>query len=1123
MPWDEQIESRLDELRRRLLWLSITGGVWRSMAGVAALALAASLLELVFHFEPGVRFPLLMGALLLSLLIISALVMLPIIRHLLRPKPREKLALLWGYSISGMNDRLLNALQVYERRNQERTSSELAELALKTVATEIQGSSYEGALDHDPVRKARRQLLWACGIWMVALVVFQGSLGSAAGRMLQPRRDFRPPPPFSLKLMDLPRMVIRGEPLDISILGTGSAPDGINVTVLENEADPKEFYVEFDSTSLAKFTFSNPQNDLKICASWGNVCSDTARVTVKTRPFLKELQVRWYPPAYSKLPPGASSGKRGDVSALKGSRVRISIDADRKLQDARLVIFDDHNPEEPRPQEMAVEQSEATAEFTLMKSGHYNVIIEDLDGIKNAQPVDYSLWPIQDEWPTITIIYPPPEAELNESLCIPIKGGARDDFAISKLALGSRLVKQGQEDSTAKKDFTWEQIPFEDIGDGTVLADYLWDLNDLNLLPGDVIDYKLAAWDNDQISGPKRAESPAQRLRFPTMEEIFSRVEQSYGDQVEDVTETLNQSKALKEELEALHEELKRNPDLSWEEKKNVEDMLKRQQEMARQAEEMSKAMDKMIRKMQDNQMFSPETMEKYSELQKMLAQVMTPELMKAMQQLQEALKRQDPEALRRAVEEFSLNQEEFLDKMEKTINILKQLQMEMKLDELAKRAEALLEKQKEINEALNDSSMMESLQEERQAEKDLQKEMESFENEFQKAQEMLKESPFNPEEAMSKAEQLLDENQFPKSMNAMSQELQQGEMNSAKRKGGSIQNGLAQLSDAMKKAKEQMINASKSKLADELKKISYDLLQLSYSQEDLSNTSGDLDKASPRFRSLAQEQQTLKNHLEKTADDLFKLSQQSYFITPQIGAAINRAFQGMDQALSGYTARAPRSVAGQQQVAMGGLNSAIMELDQSLDQLSSSSSSTGFSEMMEQLSQMAGQQGQINQGTMSLLPGGTNPGQFSLEQQAAMGRLAAEQEALRQQMEQWSQANQEVSKMMGRLGELGKEMKEVVDDLKNRQVDERTLQRQERILRRLLDAQKSVREREYRRERLSKTAEGIYAKESPDEVKLSMAPDEAKENLLRALKEGYTRDYQQLIRNYFEALAREN
>jgi hypothetical protein len=177
---------------------------------------------------------------------------------------------------------------------------------------------------------------------------------------------------------------------------------------------------------------------------------------------------------------------------------------------------------------------------------------------------------------------------------------------------------------------------------------------------------------------------------------------------------------------------------------------------------------------------------------------------------------------------------------------------------------------------------------------------------------------------------------------------------------------------------------------------------------------------------------------------------------------------------------------------------------------------------MMEQLAQMAGQQGQVNQGTMALMPGGTNPGSLSPQQQAAMSRLAAEQGALQQQMEEWNQANQQTSQMMGRLGELSREMQEVVKDLKNRQVDERTLKRQEQILTRLLDAQRSVREREYKKERISRTGRGDLFKPSPTQADENLQPDVLREQMLKALKEGYTREYQELIRDYFEALARE-
>jgi hypothetical protein len=1124
MSWDVEIGSRLNELRRKVLQVRIATGIWRMLAWSALAVLIVALAELLFRFDPSIRVPLLLALLLCLVVFVALWVIFPIIANLVKPRTAEDLALAWGYSVQGVNDRLLNALQVFENRRKDRTSPELAEMALATIAHELKDASFEGVLDYRPVTRARTRTVVMGALWVLALIALQNSLPGAFNRLSHPQVDFSPPPPFTLALADVPSLVVRGEPFDVEIEGEGRLPQGVWVAISETGLESREEFAEFDSNGRVAYTLTNPQGDLTLFAHWEKVSSDTASVEVKTRPFIKDLQVRWYPPKYSRLPSGSMAGKRGDVSALKGSRVVIDIEADRSLKSAKFHLHSDADPQNPDRSSMELDVNRASHEFNLLQSGFYNIILEDHDGLISAEPVDYSLWPIPDERPTISIIYPPAEAELNESLLIPLKAGARDDFRISRTRLAYRIVPGGvPDDSDQEGKFEWIKLPFEDLGEGTALVDYLWDLNDLNLLPGDMIQYKLDALDNDRISGPKRAETPLQQLRFPTLEEIFTRMEQGHDDQIDHFQEALERSKLLKEDLEALSEELKRNPDLSWEEKQNVKEMLERQDELANQTQEMAEQLEKMVQKMEENQLFTPETMAKYQELQNLLNEVMTPELMQAMQKLQEALKQQNPENLRRAVEEFSLNQEDFLEKIEKTLNILKQLEMEMRLDELAKRAEELLEKQQEINEALDDSTKKQTGAKEAAEEEQLKREMEAFEREFEEAQELLSESPHNPEETMSQAQELMDENKFPQNMGQMAEDLKQSNRSSAEQRGSQIESGLAQLSEMMRQAKDQLIEGSKNEMAQALQKISHDLLTLSYNQENLLETSSDLDRASPRFRALAQEQQRLRDHLESTAEELFELSQESFFITPKMGGAVQQAFNGMDQAISGYTARAPRSVSRQQEGAMGGLNTAIMEIGQALDQLSRSSSSTGYSEMMEQLAQMAGQQGEINQGTMSLFPGGTNPGQLSLQQQAALSRMAARQQALAQQMESLSQNNQQISEMMGRMGELSKEMQEVADELKNRQIDERTLERQERILRRLLDAQRSVREREYRKERLSRTAEDSWLTVSPDELNLSFSVDEAKEMLLRALKEGYTRDYQQLIRDYFEALAREN
>ena len=1126
---DTYIKQRLAQLRRKMLQLELLTNLWRVVGTLAAAAILLCIIEALFHFPVSGRMILFWILCAAAVFAAGVWLALPYLRYIAKPIADEELALRWGRTLNGVNDRLLNAIQVFENRRKDRTSPELAEQALNIIGEELRETSYDSVLDRRPMLRHRRTTYWMAGVWAISWFLTQGALSSALFRILQPNADFRPKPPFELTFEHLPGIGIRGEPLTLTIRGTvhegihPPLPKKISLYIAETGTDPVNPSVDLDSTGRAHYTVANPQSDLKLCAYTHWTHSDTVVIPVKTRPFIKNLEVRWFPPVYSGLPSGSALDKRGDVAALFGSRVSIFIEADRNLDAADLAIFPDVHPETPSTISIPVQKNRAAIEFVLRESGHYNILLRDRDGITNAAPVDYGLWPIPDEIPTVDILYPPTDAELNESMMIPIKGQARDDFSVVRMRLGYRILKAGSCDSTREADpFIWNKIPFDALGGGSFLAEYLWDLTALNLIPGDVILYRLEAMDNDAVSGPKLAYSAVLRLLFPTLEEIFARMEEGQDDQMTDARETLDQSKALKKELDALHEELKRNPDLSWEERKKVAEMVKRQEEMAKRIEQMSEQAEQLIHQMEENNLLSAETLQKYQELQKLISEVMTPELLQAMQKLQEALQKQDPEELRRAVEQFSLNQEQFLQQMEKTLTILKQLQMEMKLDELTKRAEKLLEKQQDVNRSLNDLNREEALPKQAGTEAELQREMQAFEREFQKTRELLKESPYSPEESLQEAQQLLDENQFPQEMGQMSQELRSGQTKSAQKKGSKIQSGLAQLTQKMKQAKQQMMDASKKDLTDALKKVAHDLLELSFQEENLLKSSAGMDKASPRFRSQAEAQQLLKNQLERTAEELFKLSQKSFFITPQIGFALKQAFQGMDQALSGYTARNPQSVTRQQQSAMGGLNRAVMEIGQSLEQLSQSSSSTGFSEMMEQLAKMAGEQGQINQGTMALIPGGTNPGGLSPEQQAAMSRLAAQQEALRRQLEQWNQTSRQSQQLLGRLGELGQEMQEIVNDLKNQQVDERTLKRQEKILTRLLDAQRSVREQEYRRERISRTAEGVYPHRTPGAVDENESNDETRDLLLRALKEGYTRDYQQLIREYFEALARE-
>jgi hypothetical protein len=145
----------------------------------------------------------------------------------------------------------------------------------------------------------------------------------------------------------------------------------------------------------------------------------------------------------------------------------------------------------------------------------------------------------------------------------------------------------------------------------------------------------------------------------------------------------------------------------------------------------------------------------------------------------------------------------------------------------------------------------------------------------------------------------------------------------------------------------------------------------------------------------------------------------------------------------------------------------------------------------------------------------------MSLEQQAQMARLAAQQAAVQKSLEQLAEEARRAGqreKLLGDLEKIAEEMKEVVKDLENKNIASETLKRQDRILSRLLDASRSVHERDFEKRRVAEAGENVQ-RQSPPELNLENTLNRLQQDILKAREEGYSRDYQDLIRRYYEAL----
>lgn len=1036
----------------------------------------------------------------------------PLVDLLLRRNSPEVIRLAYevGAHYPHIGERLGNALQVYARRedNPERYSSELIEESLRQVATKLEGEDFVRLLDWRVAHRALRRCAIVAAMTLLLFGLFHEALAGALMRLAHPRTLYGVGPSLGLAVSPGDAEVVRGQDLTITVQTSGRKVEGASIAYRgQGSVAVTTKPMERQGPTSFSYEFKALRDTLFYRIAAGGTRSPEYRIAVIELPLVRTLRVAVKPPSYTGLPTQFLDENVGDVFALRGSAVTVWATTNKPVAKAALRLKG--GAELPlRVAGLALE-----GEFKVSEETTYHVSLADFAGRTNQNPIVYRVSLLADREPFVRVPVPGMDVDIGEDMTLPLLVEAQDDFGISHLSLVYRLVRGSEGLEVGRGEIP---LPLGKVAD-RVQVEYAWDLSSLQLIPEDVVVYQAEARDNDVVSGPKVARSQEYRVRFPSIYEIYQEVAQTQ-EQASDILESVyEQSKQLRERFDRLSQQLKRNADLDWGERKQVEEGVDAQRRMQEELQELSKRLDEVIERLERNDLVSLETLKKYQELQKLFEEVATPEMRRAMEELQRALRDIDPNRLRQAVEKFSLTQEDFLKSIERTIALLKRLQIEQKLDEAVRRTMEAARRQEEIAQKSADRKADANQLAEQQ--RRLAEEAEALTNHLHDLSAAMAEFPDMPRSGVERAAALMDSARVAAEMKQLSAMLRQQNTSAARAGGQRVTGLLQQVAQTLQQAQKSLAENQKREVLKALQKSSHDLVQLSQRQEELLDSAEQARTDSPRIPELAEAQNDLRTALERVASQLYSLAKRTFYVSPQMGAALGQAQESMRQAVAALEQRNVGSSVSSQATAMAALNQGVRELLRTMDEVSSASSALGFDTFLQRLQNMAGAQEGINQQTLELGLGG----QYTLEQQAAMARLAAQQEALRKSLEELQREMGGRSDILGRLEQVAKDMEEVAKDLASQRLDQRTLDRQKRILSRLLDSQRSVRERDFSRKRQAQAGKNVV-RPSPGPLPqdLGAAQSSLAEDLLRAQKEGYSPDYLELIRLYFQALARQ-
>ena len=406
-----------------------------------------------------------------------------------------------------LRNNLINSLQLYpqvadEKQPQDISTSMVLAL-LRATRKQIQTLRIEELINTRRI-KADLRLLGYLFVPVLAMVLFNpSSVGETFSLLIHPLKDL-PPSQTSIDVSPKGIRVVRGSAVTIQATASGAIPKSMELILWSGKDDGKERSLHgkllMEGLDTAKFsaTIKEVQKSLQYRVATGPFSSPTYTIEAIDPPAVGNLQFTLYPPYYTRLPKQTLQG--GNIEVIKGSTLRLEATSTKEVVKAKILL--DKGREVP----LKIDGRRLRGKLVLFRSQRYQILVEDTLGFRN-NPISYEIQVRPDGFPTVEILRPTEDLEINGDETLSLEFSGRDDFGIQEVTLAIRIGDRQ------------EKIPIQKAESKKLISreQFNWDLGKLGLREGDEAIYHLEVRDNDTISGPKIGSSRALRLRLKNL------------------------------------------------------------------------------------------------------------------------------------------------------------------------------------------------------------------------------------------------------------------------------------------------------------------------------------------------------------------------------------------------------------------------------------------------------------------------------------------------------------------------------------------------------------------------------------------------------------------------------
>jgi hypothetical protein len=1086
------LDHRLGRYKRKFYLNLIFKGSIYILTTLISAFLFISLLEYQFHSGSVIRGLLFFGYLLACVYVLYKWLFVHLLKLFLKSRQisDENAAKKIGSSIPEIEDKLVNLVQL----RQVASSNSLLKASIAQRSRQMSKAPIEQIISYRDNLKYLKYL--ALPFLVLAMLAFTTpkTITEPTKRIVQFRKEFVPIAPFNFNILNENLRAFKNEDFALLLELSGQdIPESVylvsnNRRIKLQKTDDRHYQHQFEKMQQeAVFHFEA-----------AGFRSETHNIKVLNRPNIKNFAVRLSYPDYINKENDLLDNI-GSFQVPAGTQATWMINTSYADEIAMQFQGDDGEI----AFESVIDQM-FTYEKVLIESDAYLIELRNEHSL-NKDIIKYNIEVIPDEFPKINL------DQLKDTVLFEyliFGGNISDDYGLTDLNIFFKKVREQQESSTA---FT--RLPMKiDRSKNNQSFYYRWDLEAFELSTGEQIEYYLQVRDNDAINGSKASKTPTYTFRVPSKEKLKNELNISSQKSENQIDRAIEQSKQLNQELKEIQDEMKGKKEMSWQDQKQIEEMIQRKNALEKAIEELQQQFNSDLEKRDRfDEGLDEETKEKLTQLQQLMNELLDDETKALYEELQRLLEENsDLDQMKNIIDQLNSKENNLEKELERTLELFRKMKFEMKLNEALNETRELQNQQEKAAENSQD----------KQAEQEaLQQEQEGINEQFQELKEDLSEMQ-DLNQDLKRPQPMPD---FSEEIESVEQQQKQaGEQlkQNKNKKAGKAQQGASQqmkkMADKMASMQSMMMQSSMNLNFNQLRDILDNLIKLSFDQEQVMQEFRKVHQSDPRFLKLSQQQLKIKDDAKVIQDSLISLSKDDFRIQSMVTRKVDEMNEYLGETADAIKERQRGEAIGKQQFAMTAINDLALMLDDVMSQMMNAMGMGGGDPQNARVPSMSELQMQLAEKIQELKKSGMSGRQLSEE----LAKMAAEQERIRQMLQEMEEKMEkgEGTEPGNSLDDITKKMELSELDLVNKRLTDQLIRRQQEIVTRLLEAEKAEKERELDDEREGQRANDVE-RNVPAAFDEYIKAKEREIELLKTIPPKLNPYYKKEVSDYFKRL----